>query len=133
MRIIAVTLPSAVEALTGTAAAFCPLLSPPAASSQASTVGSQLAAAPADAPADAPGLAPCAPVPLPPLVGVSFFAPPVPVVHCVGPLWSQAGGKGSFLARMLVPSGENVGLLHARIWASLVAGMLAPGMRASCT
>lgn len=51
----------------------------------------------------------------PALTGVATDAPPVPVVHCVGPCLSHAGGYGAVWARRLtlvpVPV-ENVGLLQ---------------------
>ena len=56
---------------------------------------------------------------------VVFPAPPVPVVHCVGPCLSQAGGSGSVWASVLVPFVENVGLLHD--W-MLMFGTFAPGI-----
>lgn len=56
---------------------------------------------------------------------VGCCAPPVPVVHWVGPCLSQAGGKGAFLAKRFVPSGENVGLLQ--LW-MLMFSTTAPGI-----
>src|SRR5262245_50939501 len=71
---------------------------------------------------------PCAPG----TTGVAVCAPPVPVVHWVGPCLSQAAGCGSFLANVLVPSVEKVGLLQERTISTLVGGTTAPGMCASC-
>jgi hypothetical protein len=39
-------------------------------------------------------------------------APPVPVVHCVAPCLSHAGGSGAVFASRFVPSLEKVGLLQ---------------------
>ena len=65
------------------------------------------------APVDAVVVAPAAVEALPLLTGVATAtAPPVPVVHWVGPCLSQAGGYGAVWASRLTPLGENVGLLQ---------------------
>lgn len=48
--------------------------------------------------------------------------------HWVAPCWSQAGGNGSVVASVSVPSVENVGLSH--VWMVRFA-TFAPGIRLS--
>src|SRR5262249_33614439 len=50
-------------------------------------------------------------VPLGVVVGVTT-PPAAEVPHCVGPSLPQAAGCGALFARVLVPSGANVGLWH---------------------
>src|SRR5215469_563804 len=85
---------------------------------------------------EAPGLAD---VPVPDagalalgLTGVGVLAPPVAVLHCVGPCLSHNGGCGSFTASVLVPLVENVGLWQFCICAVDVLGTWLPGIFCNC-
>src|SRR5215472_10496789 len=66
------------------------------------------------------------------LTGVDVLAPPVAVLHCNGPCLSQAGGIGSFTAKVLVPFVENVGLWQPWICAPVVFGTWLPGIFCNC-
>ena len=59
-------------------------------------------------------------------------APPVAVVHCVGPCLSQAGGCGSSSARVLVPLVEKVGLLQPWMKELVALATWFPGIRCNC-
>ena len=73
---------------------------------------------------------------LPRLTGVATAtAPPVPVVHWVGPCLSHAGGYGAVWARRFTPVGLKVGLLQdwmLMLWTS-APGILAIWAKAACT
>src|ERR1700677_1909483 len=63
----------------------------------------------------------------PAVTGVAAVAPPVPVVHWMGPCLSQAGGYGAVSASRLKPEGVKVGLLQ--LWTLMVCTS-APGILA---
>ena len=55
------------------------------------------------------------PAELDPVTAVAVLAPPVPVVHWVGPCLSHAGGMGAVVASKFAPLDENVGLSQLEI------------------